>query len=219
MRIVKDAQTIGIQLCHAFQREGEAFRRLFRQAVDQIDIGRGKTDFARVVQQRKNKFLILLAIDQALNLFVKVLHAHAQAIKALGSQVIEYIQLDFTRIDFNRDFSIGLKTEVGPQKIHQTADLRFIEIGWRTAAPVELAYVSPGKQRRTVQDFLLEGVQILIGFVLLAGDDFIAPAEIAELVAERNVNIERQRAFRISRNCLQKIGLAEGFSKLQRGRV
>ncbi|MNV37055.1 hypothetical protein D3C71_1285580 [compost metagenome] len=155
VRVVKNAQAVRIQLSHAFQSEGEAFRRLLREAVNQVDIRGSKSDFARVVQQRKNKFLILLAIDQALNLFVKVLHAHAQAIKALGSQVIEYIQLDFTRIDFNRDFSIGLKTEVGPQKIHQTADLRFVEIGWRTAAPVKLTHVAASHQRCTMQDFLL----------------------------------------------------------------
>ena len=42
MRVVEHAEAIGIQLSHPLQRESEAFRRLFRQAVDQIDIGRAE---------------------------------------------------------------------------------------------------------------------------------------------------------------------------------
>jgi hypothetical protein len=89
--------------------------------------------------------------------------------------------------------------------------LRFIQIGWRTAAPVQLADVASGKERRTMQDFLFERIQILIGFVLLAGNNFIAAAEVAELMAERNMDVERQRALRIARNSLKKFRFAEGI--------
>ncbi|MNR56616.1 hypothetical protein D3C85_1772220 [compost metagenome] len=69
--------------------------------------------------------------------------------------MIENIQLYFTRIDFNRNFGIGIKTEISAQQAHQTADLRFVEIGWRTAAPVKLTHVAASHQRCTMQDFLL----------------------------------------------------------------
>ena len=38
----------------------------------------------------------------------------------------------------------------------------------RSAAPVQLADVTPGEQQCTMDDFLLQRVQILIGLVLLA---------------------------------------------------
>ena len=133
--------------------------------------------------------------------------------------MIQYIQLDFARIDLDRDFSVVVKIKVAAQQRHQTADLRFIQVRWRAAAPVKLADVTTGKQRRAVQDFLLKRIKILIGFVLLAGNDFIASAEVAELVAKRNMDIERQRTLGITRDGLLKIRLAESIGELQRGGV
>ena len=85
MRVVKDAQTSGVQLRHAFQGKGETLRRLFRQAVNQVDVGGGKANLTRMVKQCKDELFILLAVNQTLHFFVEVLHAHAQAIKALGA--------------------------------------------------------------------------------------------------------------------------------------
>jgi len=133
--------------------------------------------------------------------------------------VIQHIQLNFTRIDFDRDFSVDVKTEIAAQQGHQAAYLRFVQIGWRTAAPVKLADVTAFKQRRAMHNFLFERVKILVGFMLLAGHDFIAAAEVTKLVAERNMDIERQRTLRIARDSLLKILLAEGIGELQRGGV
>ena len=133
--------------------------------------------------------------------------------------MIQHIQLNFTRIDFDRDFGVVIKMEIAAKKRHQTADLRFIQIGWRTAAPVKLADMTASKQRRAMQNFLFQRIQILIGFMLLTGDNFIAAAEVAELMAERNMDVERQRAFWIARDGLLKITLPEGIGELQRGGV
>ncbi len=172
-----------------------------------------------MVNQSKDKIFILLAVYQTLHFFIEVLHAHAQAVETFRPQVVEHIQFDFTRVNFNRDFRISVESKMAAQQTHQTADLRFVEIGRRTATPVQLADVTPGKQRRTVDNLLLQRIQILIGFMLLAGNDFIAATEVAKFVAERDMHVERQRALRIARDGLQKFGLAKGFSKLQRGRV
>jgi hypothetical protein len=53
--------------------------------------------------------------------------------------------------------------------------------------------------------------------MLLAGHDFIAAAEIAELMAKRNMHVQRQRTLRIARDSLLKFSLAEVIGKLQRG--
>ena len=79
---------------------------------------------------------------------------------------------------------------------------------------MKLADVTAGKQRGTVQNLLLQRIQILIGFMLLTGNDFIAAAEVAKLVAERNMDVERQRTLRIARDSLLEISLAEGIGEL-----
>jgi len=50
VRIVKDAQTVRVELSHAFKRVGEALRRLLRQAVNQVYIRSGKADLSRMVE-------------------------------------------------------------------------------------------------------------------------------------------------------------------------
>ncbi|MNE03826.1 hypothetical protein D3C80_963390 [compost metagenome] len=172
-----------------------------------------------MVQQSKNKIFILLAVNQTLNLFVEVLDPHTQTVEAFSPQVVEDVQFNFTRIDFDRNFGISIEPEVCPKQIHQAADLCFIQIGRRTAAPVQLANVTASKKRCAVQNFLLKGIKIVVGFMLLASHDLITAAEIAELVAERDVNIQRKRALRITHHRLLEISLTERFGKLQRSRI
>ena len=85
MRIVKHAQAVRIELGDLLQGKGEALRRLLRQAVDEVDIGRGKTNLPRMVEQIKDERFVLLTVNQALNLFIEVLHAHTQAVEPLGA--------------------------------------------------------------------------------------------------------------------------------------
>ena len=67
------------------------------------------------------------------------------------------------------------------QKAHQTAYLGFVEISGSTTAPMELTHVTALKERRTVTDLFPEHIQIFFGFMLLAGDQFIAAAEVESL--------------------------------------
>ena len=85
MRVVKDAQTVRVQFRHTLQGKGETLRRLFRQAVNQVNVGGGKANLTRMVKQCKDELFILLAVNQTLHFFVEVLHAHAQPIKAFGA--------------------------------------------------------------------------------------------------------------------------------------
>ncbi len=65
--------------------KGEALRRLLRQAVDEVDIGRGKTNLPRMVEQIKDERFVLLTVNQALNLFIEVLQPILQAVEPLGA--------------------------------------------------------------------------------------------------------------------------------------
>ena len=84
---------------------------------------------------------------------------------------------------------------------------------------MKLADVTASKKRRAMHNFLFERIKILVGFMLLTGNDFIAAAEVAKLVAERNMDVEGQRTLRIARDGLLKIPFAEGIGELQRGGV
>ena len=106
--------------------------------------------------------------------------------------MIEDIQLDLTRIDLNGDLGFRAEMEMAAQQIHQATDLRLIEISWRAAPPVQLLHLASGKQRRAVDDLLLKDIEILIGLMLLAGDYLIAAAEITQLMAKRDMHVQRQ---------------------------
>ncbi len=133
--------------------------------------------------------------------------------------MVEHVQLDFTRIDLDRDLSVGVKVEMVAQQPHQAANLRFVEIGWRPAAPVQLADLTAGKQRRTVDNLLLKRIEILVCFMLLAGNDLIAAAEVAQSVTKRDMHVERQRTLRIAGHGLLKICFAKSIGELKGGRV
>ncbi|VGQ07358.1 hypothetical protein SB00610_05256 [Klebsiella quasipneumoniae subsp. similipneumoniae] len=85
MRVVKHAQAVRIELGDLLQGKGKALRRLFRQAVDEVDIGRGKSNLPRMTEQIKDERFVLFAVNKTLNLFIKVLHAHTQAVESLSA--------------------------------------------------------------------------------------------------------------------------------------
>ena len=131
----------------------------------------------------------MLAVDQTLHFLVKVLHPHAHAIKAFAAQVIQHIQLDFTRVQLNANFSLRQDVEVFPQQCHQAGNLRFTQEGRRTATPVDLRHLTSAKQLGAGADLLLQHVQIVVGFMSMTGDDFIAAAEVTQLMAKRDVYV------------------------------
>ncbi len=112
--------------------------------------------------------------------------------------MIEDIQFDFTRIDLNGDLSFRAEMEVAPQQGHQTTDLRLIKIGWRATPPVQLLNLTVSKQWRAVNNFLFKDIKILIGLMLLAGDYLIAAAEITQLMAKRDMHVQRQGTLWVS---------------------
>ena len=75
------------------------------------------------------------------------------------------------------------------QQPHQAANLRFVQIRRRTAAPVQLINLAASKKRSAMNNLLLKHIQILVSLMLLAGDDFVAAAEIAEFMAKRDMHV------------------------------
>lgn len=75
------------------------------------------------------------------------------------------------------------------QHSHQPTNLRFTQVGRRTAAPMHLADLTPGKQRRPGGDFLRQHRQIVIRLMRLTRHLLVAAAEVAQLVAKRDMDI------------------------------
>ena len=130
--------------------------------------------------------------------------------------MIEHIQLYLTRIDLDRHLRIGQEIKVFAQQRHQPADLRFIQVGRRTAAPVHLADLTAGEQRRTAGDLLRQNVQVFVGLVRLARHQLVAAAEVAQLMAERDMHVQRQRPLRVARSGALKRRFVVALVKLQR---
>ena len=74
-------------------------------------------------------------------------------------------------------------------------ELLLVEEGGRAAAPVELATLAPVRQlRRDERDLLLEQVEVGVGARAVVRRDDVAAAEPAHLPAEREVDVDRERA-------------------------
>lgn len=109
--------------------------------------------------------------------------------------------------------------EVLTQHGHQAARLRFIQIGGCTAAPVQLGDQAMLEERGLRLDLLLQVVEVLVSLVLMAGNDLVAAAVIAELVTERDMHVERQIALGILAGSADKIRITEALVELQRSGI
>lgn len=69
-----------------------------------------------------------------------------------------------------------------------------------------------------MNNLLLKHIQILVGLMLLTGDDFVATAEIAEFMAKRDMHVQRG-TLRIAGYRRIKFSGAKFWRKLQRGGI
>ncbi len=203
------------------QRGVEAGDRLQRQAVDQVDADGLELCVAGGLDQLAGLLLGLDAIDGDLHLLVEILHAEAQAVEAQLAQAVDLLGRDGARVHFQRELVVVavIHVERLMQARHQVGQLLAGEIGGCATAEVQLSELA-----RTVEQFALHGdlalevFEVLDGALGLVGDDLVAGAVIAKALAERNVDVYRQRLGRL---CLiaacsggTVIILGEGLVKL-----
>ena len=75
--------------------------RLQRQAVDQVEIDGTKSQCTGCFINAGHQGFGLHAVYRSLNLFVKILHAQADAVESHGRQKLQAACIDATRIDFD----------------------------------------------------------------------------------------------------------------------
>ena len=204
----------------------EAGHRLQRQAIDQVNADRLEPRIPGSAHQLDHLGLALNTIDRLLNPGVEVLDAKTQAIEAQPMQLMNLLRRDGARVDLQRELPGRRLSKVKGfvQRRHQFTQLSIAEIGWRTAAQMQLGH-APGiiKQRPLHGNFVLEPVQILCRTLMVVGDDLVAGAVVAQAFAERDMHIGRQRLGR--RGPVAALGggtvviLGEGGLKLRRGGI
>ena len=123
---------------HFIHGAREAIGGLVRQAVTQVDIDALETKRARAGHQLRGHLEGLHAPYGSLHFGIKVLDAHAQAIKAEAAERLEMIRTGDSRIDFDPDFRIGSKRESLRSETEQIFHLRGRQVSGRSAAPMEL---------------------------------------------------------------------------------
>src|SRR5471032_1058180 len=124
--------------------------------------------------------------------------------------------VDSARVDLDRVLSLRIRgeLEVLAQVGHQVAHLAVAHVGWRAAAEVQLFDLAhAGEQAALHVDFLLQVAEVGGGLGVVLGDDLVAAAVVADGVAERDVDVQRQgplaAAHAQAGHRLQELAVAE----------
>jgi len=134
-------------------------------------------------------------VDRLLHVRVEVLHAEAQPVEAHPGQPFEPGGVDSPRIDLDRLLPLRRERELPPEHRQQPPQALVVKEGRRSASQVQLADHRPPAQFGDLQrHFALQVVEVFDRPMLVAGNDLVASAVIAERFAERQVDVERQRA-------------------------
>ena len=169
---------------------GEAFGRLVRQAIDQVDVNAVKAKLACGDEQIAGHFEWLDAVNRLLHFGMEILDAHAEAIEAQLAKRFEVRSRRDTGIDFDADFAVWRKVETLARKSEEVFDLHRGKIRGRAAAPMELH--NGAIFRNATADalrFTLEHIQIRRRDTFVFLNHHVAGAEQAKALAEGDMHV------------------------------
>ena len=133
-------------------------------------------------------------MDRLLNLGLKILNAHAEAVESQAPQSLEVRAIRDAGINFDSDFGVGREGESLARVAEKIFHLRGSKIGRRATAPMELNYGALFRNPSAdVFNFALQRSEVgnCDAFVFLNGN--VAGAKQAEAFAERKMHVERKR--------------------------
>ena len=163
-----------------------------RQPVNQVDIDRIEPQRTGGVHQTRHLVEWLHPVHGLLDGRVEVLHAKAQSVEAQRREAGQPIGRDRARIDLDRTLGPGREVETVAQHAHQAREFSVGQEGRRAATQVKLGQRLATAQHGKLQpELALQRIEIFGGPPVLAGDDLVAGAVIANRFAERNVNVNR----------------------------
>ena len=193
-----------------------------REAVDEVHIDAVEAKFPGFDDEVSGELVRLNAVNRLLDLGVKILHAHAEAVEAKSAQNFEVSTACNARIDFDAQLRVRCEGEAFACEIEQVLDLFWSEICGGTSAPMKLHDgARPRDAEADAVNFLFQDVEIRRRDFLVFLDDDVTRAEKAQAFAKRNVHVKRNRCtsgVSILMNFLQVI-YAEGIVPDGRSRV
>jgi hypothetical protein len=129
-------------------------------------------------------------VNRLLNLGLEVLHTHRDAVEPARAQRGHVLVGRNPRIDFDRNLGALAHRKRVRHGSEQARHLIGREVGRRASAPVLLGGASRAAGLAHRGHLSLDGVEEAQREFGVGGDDPVARAEVAEAVAEGNVDVE-----------------------------
>ena len=123
VRIAEQCDAVRAETDDLVDSVSEALGRLIRQAVNQVHVDAVEAEPARARKQIARHFEGLEPVNRFLHVELKILDAHAQAVKAQLSNRLEMRARGHTGIDFDADFTVGRELEMFASKFKKILDL------------------------------------------------------------------------------------------------
>ena len=202
VRVAVERDAVGRGRDHLVERRREAGHGLLRQAVDQVAVDRDEAVGAGGVDHEARLGLALDPVDGLLHLGVEILDPDRDPVEAEVAEEGDGVGVDLARIDLDRDLGVRRDVERAAQHAHEVGHLVAGEEGRRAAAPVQLLDGgSPLDHAADDADLAADVPDVLGAAAVVLGDDLVAGAVVADGVAERHVDVQRQR-LRVQRVAL-----------------
>ena len=226
MRVVEHRQPVRAGADDFFKRAPETLDCLVGKPVDEVHADGTETELARLLEHRERLGLALDAVHRLLHHGLEILHAHAQAVETEPAQQRERFGTHLARIDLEAVFALVVvaQPEMLARDVHQLLDFLVADESRRAPAPVQLLDDACAvEELRLHGDLAMQAAEIRRGALAVLGDHLVAGAVETHGVAEREMEIQRQRTQRrclIGTLCPRAIvGFGETGMKLHRRRI
>jgi hypothetical protein len=195
VRIGVQRDAVRAQLQHLLQGGVEAGLGLQGQAADEVQIDRGEAQFAGILHQLLDLLEGLHAVHRLLHARIEILHAVADAVEAQLLQMRQARAGHGARVDLDRCLDARQPVEGLAQTGGQPAQLLVRQEGGCAAAQVHLRHRRPPPEVTGPElDLGVEQLQVFGPALMVLGDDLVAGAVVAQRLAERHMDIDRQRS-------------------------
>ena len=194
MRVVVERDTVRRHFDHLIDRLSKALAGLLRKAVNEIHIDRMETCGPGIVHGVTNEFVGLNTVHGLLHVGIQILDTKAHAVEAKLSQLLNLILRAAAGIHFDRELPAFLQREAGADDRHHAFQLFIREEGRRAAAEMQLLNLGVTREVLLYEiGFLSDDIEIARGAVVITRHDLVAAAVVADVITERNVNIDGER--------------------------
>ena len=196
---------------------------LQRQSVDQIDVDRGKTEAARLLDVLPGELERLNPLDRRLHRRIDVLETHREAVETEPAKGREMLHGGDARIDLKRHLGVRCQPEPRGDGCEEPLALSGGQVRRGAAPPVKLVEIGTRAEcGRQDFEFLFDRVEVGLFGTAPRRNHHAATAEGAPRLAERKVDVHRERFVGTSRRVAQPLPvgrLVEIRAEVRRRRI